>query len=105
LRYTAAEPPQRDARAVGASVKTADCVCAWARGACWIVDRADMDALKSFADARRHSGAGTSLHADQLRWTSWTREVLGRFLRRHSTAIQQGAAPSVPDAEDGSPAG
>jgi hypothetical protein len=62
-------------------------------------------ATKSFADARRHGGAGTSLHADHLRWASWTREVLGRFLRRRSTAIQQGVAPSVPDAEDGSPAG
>jgi hypothetical protein len=82
-----------------------DSVCPWARGACWIVDRGDMEALKSFADARRHGGAGTSLYADHLRWTSWTPEVLGRFLRRHSTAIQQGAAPSVPDAEDGSPAG
>ncbi|MGH8259517.1 MAG: hypothetical protein ACREUG_07485, partial [Steroidobacteraceae bacterium] len=68
------------------------------------IDRADIDALKTFADARRHGGAGTSLHADHLRWTLWTREVLGRFLKKHSAEIQQGAAPSVPDAEDCSPA-
>jgi hypothetical protein len=68
------------------------------------INRADIDALKSFADTRRHGGAGTSLHADHLRWTRWTREALGRFLKRHSTAIQEGAS-SDSDAEDGPPAG
>jgi hypothetical protein len=66
------------------------------------IERADIEALKDFADTRRHGGAGTSLHADHLRWTNWTREVLGQFLTKHSAAIQHTGVPSVADADDGS---
>lgn len=52
-------------------------------------------ALKASADTRRHGGAGTSLHADHLGWTRWTREVVGRFLTKHS--------PDLPKPTSGSP--
>jgi hypothetical protein len=48
------------------------------------IDRSDIDAFKTFADTRRHGGAGTSVHAEHLRWTLWTREVLARFLTKHA---------------------
>jgi len=66
------------------------------------IDRAEIDALKTFADTRRHGGAGTSFHADHLHWTLWTRKVLERFLKKHSAATQQGAVPPIPSADDGS---
>jgi hypothetical protein len=54
------------------------------------IDRAEIYALKAFADKRRHGGLGISHHADHLHWTKWTREVLGRFLTKYSAAIQEG---------------
>jgi hypothetical protein len=51
------------------------------------VELAEIMALKAFADSRRHGGAGTSVHADHLRWTRWTREVVGRFLTKHSPDV------------------
>ena len=48
------------------------------------IELTEIVALKAFADTRRHGGAGTSLHADHLRWMRWTREVVGRFLTKHS---------------------
>lgn len=53
------------------------------------IDRKDIDAFKTFADTRRHGGAGTSVHADHLRWTLWTREVLARFLQKHAPELPQ----------------
>jgi hypothetical protein len=67
------------------------------------VDRAEINALKDFADTRRHGGAGTSLHADHLHWTQWTRKVLERFLDKHWAAATQ-KDDAAQEADDGSPA-
>jgi hypothetical protein len=64
------------------------------------IDSADVSALKSFAATRRHGGAGTSLHADHLRWTQWTREVLVRFLHKHRGSLQQDDVRPVLDKND-----
>ena len=64
------------------------------------IDRAEIDALKEFSDTRRHGGAGTSLHADHLHWTQWTRKILERFLKKHwSAATQDDDTPPDTEAE------
>jgi hypothetical protein len=51
------------------------------------IERTEIMALKALADSRRHGAAGTSVHADHLRWTKWTREVVSRFLTKHSPDV------------------
>ena len=50
------------------------------------IEEAEIMALKAFADERRHGGAGTSVHADHLKWTKWTREIVGRFIAKNYSA-------------------
>jgi hypothetical protein len=66
------------------------------------IDHSEIDALKEFADTRRHGGAGTSLHADHLHWTQWTRKVLERFLNKHWAAATQ-KNDAAQEANSGSP--
>ncbi|MBN7435737.1 hypothetical protein IUS38_09170 [Mycobacteroides abscessus subsp. abscessus] len=55
------------------------------------IEKADIMALKAFADSRRHGGAGTSLHADHLKWTQWTRQAISRFITKHGSEEAESA--------------
>ncbi|OBA59945.1 hypothetical protein A5647_15840 [Mycobacterium sp. 1100029.7] len=55
------------------------------------IDEPVIRALKAFADTRRHGGAGTSVHADHLKWTQWTREIVWRFVQKHGDVPPPGS--------------